>query len=87
MDFQNSYVSREHRYALGVETESGHHFAAIPVSNQMVDYIESYRISDDEYLSFLENPSHAKEFVESCRRREQDDRLFLQPGRDRGTPV
>jgi hypothetical protein len=87
MDFQNSYVSREHRYALGVEAESDHHFVAIPVSNQVVDYIESYRISADEYLSFLENSNHAREFVESCRRREQDHRLFLPPGRDRGTPV
>jgi hypothetical protein len=87
MNLQNTYVSRQHRYALGVEAESGHHFAALPVTNQLADYIESHRVCKDEYLSFLENPTHAREFIESCRRREQDDRLFLQPDRDRGTPV
>lgn len=87
MKFQNTFTSRENRYSLGVEEKSGRHFAAIPVANQMVDYIESYKISDDEYEMFMNNPSRALEFIESCRRREQDDRLFLQPGRDRGTPV
>ncbi|KUH81289.1 hypothetical protein AU186_12940 [Mycobacterium sp. GA-1999] len=87
MRFENAFVSREHRYSLGVETETGDHFAAIPVANQMVDYIESYRISDDEYESFLRDPDLALEFIESCRRREQDDRLFMRPGSDRGTPV
>jgi hypothetical protein len=53
----------------------------------MVDYIESYRISDDEYETFVSDPVKALEFIESCRRREQDDRLFLRPGSDRGTPL
>ena len=87
MKFQDTYVSREHRYALGVEVESGCHYAGIPVANQKVDYIENYKITDDEYEFFLENQTVAREFIGSCRRREQDDRLFLQPGRDRGTPV
>ena len=86
MRFQNSFVSQEHRYALG-EINSGRHFAAIPVTNRMVDYIEVYKISEDEYQDFLINPGHALEFIESCRRREQDDRLFVSPGDDRGTPV
>lgn len=86
MKFVNTYFSQEHDYWLGIESDSGCHFAAIPVSNQMVDYDESYRITDIEYETFLNDPSAAVEFVESCRRREQDDRLFLQPGRDRGTP-
>jgi hypothetical protein len=87
MRFINTYLSKQHRYWLGVESDSGSHFAAIPVSNQMVDYIESYKISEHEYETFLNNESEAIEFIESCRRREQDDRLFLQPGSDRGTPT
>jgi hypothetical protein len=85
--FQNTFVSEEHRYAPGNEEDSGHHFAAIPVASQIVDYIESYKISDDEYDTFVNNQERALEFVESCRRHEQDDRLFLQPGSDRGTPI
>jgi hypothetical protein len=86
MKFENSFLSREHRYWLGVETESGAHFVAIPVVNQQIDYVEAYRIGDDEYGHLLENPSVAIEFVEACRRREQDDRLFFPPGPDRGVP-
>ncbi|WP_205873999.1 hypothetical protein [Mycobacterium camsae] len=87
MKFINTYLSKEHRYWLGTESDSGSHFAAIPVSNQMVDYIESYRITPAEYEAFLHDEAAALEFVESCRRREQDDRLFMPPGADRGTPT
>lgn len=87
MKFQNTYVSREHRYALGLEVESSCHYASIPVANRLVEYTEAYKLSRDEYLFFLENPTCAIEFIESCRRREQDDRIFLQPGRDRGLAV
>jgi len=86
MKFEDTFFSRENRYELGVETESGTHYAAFPVTNQMAEYTEEYRISDAEYENFLANPSAAIEFIESCRRREQDDRLFLQPGSDRGVP-
>jgi len=41
MKFENSFLSREHRYWLGVEAESGTNFAAIPVANQQIDYIEA----------------------------------------------
>lgn len=87
MKFVNTYFSEQNRYWLGVESDSGCHFAAIPVSNQMVDYVEAYRITDNEYEAFMNDPVSATEFVESCRRHEQDDRLFLQPGTDRGTPI
>lgn len=87
MKFENTFLSREHRYWLGIETESGEHFAAIPVSNQMVDYVEAYRISDAEYQKFLADGGAALDFVEGCRRREHDGRLFLRPGADRGTPM
>ena len=73
MKFEHTFFSRENRYELGVETESGTHYAAIPVTNQMIDYMEEYRISNAEYENFLANPAAAIEFIESCRRREQDD--------------
>jgi hypothetical protein len=85
--FQTTFVSREHRYFLGVETDSGRHFAGIPVANQMVDYIEPYLITDEQYQEFLRDESKALEFVEACRRREHDNLLLMKPGSDRGTPV
>jgi len=87
MKLRDTFVSKGNRYSLGVEEDSGLHFAAITVANRMVDYMESYNISDDEYQAFMTDQTQALEFVESCRRREQDDRLFLQPGSERGTPA
>jgi hypothetical protein len=86
MRFEKAFVSREHRYSLGLEVDSGLHYMAIPVSNQMVDYIEYYKLIDDEYEVFINDASSAQAFAESCRRRERDDRLFMQPGTDRGVP-
>jgi hypothetical protein len=84
--FEKVIVSREHRYSLGVETGSGIHYLAIPVSNRLVDYLEYYQLRDDEYQAFRDHPDLAREFADSCRRREHDDRLFLKPGSDRGIP-
>ena len=86
MTFENAYVSRENRYALGVDIESGSHYIAIPVSNQLVDYMEYYKLSNDEYKAFREDASLALQFADSCRRREKDELLFMQPGTDRGVP-
>ncbi len=86
MKFEDACVSTEHRYSLGVETDSDRRYLAIPVSNRMVDYLEYYALSDAEYGVFGEDASLARAFAESCRRREQDDRLFMQPGTDRGVP-
>ncbi|MGE2715207.1 hypothetical protein ACQI4L_14200 [Mycolicibacterium litorale] len=86
MKFEKAFVSREHRYSLGIETDSGGHYLAIPVSNQLIDYLEYYKLSDDEYRAMRDNVNQAIDFADSCRRREHDDRLFMQPGTDRGVP-
>jgi hypothetical protein len=44
MEFNNTFTSREQRYSLGVEADSGHHYLAIPMSNQLVDYMERYKL-------------------------------------------
>ena len=87
MKFEDTYVSKEHRYWLGIETDSGRHYAAIPVANQMIDYVEEYWIDRDQYDRFLRDERLAIKFVEECRRREHDDLLVYKPGSDRGTPV
>jgi hypothetical protein len=87
MRFKDTYVSKEHRYWLGIDTKTGRYYAAIPVVNQMIDYVESYWISESQYKEFLENQPVAIEFVQGCRRREHDDLLVFKPGSDRGTPA
>lgn len=86
MKFETVVTSRENRYSLGVEVDSGLHYVAIPVSNKLVDYTEYYKLSGDEYERFVSDPHQAVEFVESCRDRNQDHRLFMKPGSDRGIP-
>ena len=86
MKFEDTFVSRADRYSLGVEVESGAYYASIPVSNHLVDYAEYYELTADEYQRFSSEPPRAIVFVESCRNRQQDRRLLMKPGTDRGTP-
>ncbi|MCV7266618.1 hypothetical protein [Mycolicibacterium doricum] len=86
MKFEKAFVSRLDRYSLGVETESGLYYLAIPVSNQMIDYMEYYKLSDEEYEALRGDLDQARDFADSCRRHEHDERLFMQPGTDRGVP-
>lgn len=84
--FYDSYFSKEHRYSIGTDATSGRRYLSIPVSSSAADYEEYYSITPTECQQFFSDPSAAIEFAESCRRREQDDRLIQQPGWNRGTP-
>jgi hypothetical protein len=86
MKFEKTYFSKEGRYWLGKEIDSGRCYLGIPISNAMVDYIEFYWINNEQYQRFLENQGSAFEFAEACRRREHDNLLVYKPGSDRGTP-
>ena len=87
MKFTDVYFSREHRYSIGIESESERHYVSIPVSNGLVDYEEYYEISAEQSDVFLADRIAAIEFVEACRQRQHDDLLILKPGTNRGTPV
>ncbi len=86
MRFEDSYVSREHRYSLGQELNSGKFYLSIPVSNRLVDYEEYYEITESQVDAFTLNPQLALEFADQCRNRLMDNRLFIRPGTDRGVP-
>ncbi|MDG3009905.1 hypothetical protein G4X40_07060 [Rhodococcus sp. D2-41] len=87
MKFEDSYFSRDDRYSLGVESESGKYYLSIPVSNGVVDYEEYYELTPGEYDKFLKDATAAALFAESTRRRERDRLLIQKPGTNRGTPV
>jgi hypothetical protein len=86
MTYDFTYFSDDYSYWLGTDPESKRHLLGIPVSNPMVDYIETYWLDPAQHESFVENPDLAAEFADACRRREHDDLLTHQPGRYRGTP-
>jgi hypothetical protein len=87
LKFNDLLVSRQDRFSLGLEEGSGRRYVSIPVSNQMVDYEEYYEIDPAMFDRFLAEPSLAADFVDRCRRRLEDARLFYQPGRRRGSPL
>lgn len=86
MVFDFIYFSREHDYWLGTDSASGHPLLGIPVSNPMVDYIETYWIADEQYAEFIADHAAAADFADACRRREYDGLLTHTPGRYRGVP-
>ncbi|HDS1682349.1 TPA: hypothetical protein QEM39_003930 [Pseudomonas putida] len=84
MTFNDTYTSREHRFALGIELTSQQCYLSIPVSNALVDYEEHYRIDKARYAAWLQDPAMAMPMVVRCRRRELDTALMMQPGTQRG---
>jgi len=84
LTFIDHLVSREHRFSIGIIGTTGEKYLSIPVTNQRVDYEEHYWIDDVMFDRFAANPRDALSFVERCRQRQEDSRLILQPGADRG---
>jgi hypothetical protein len=87
MKFQDIYVSKEQRFSIGVETQSGQHYLSIPVSNSQVDYEEYYQLTPEMFQTFSADPNAALAFVEQCRLRERDELLLMKPGRERGVAM
>jgi hypothetical protein len=84
MRFSAIQVNQERRYALERDTQTGTPVFSIPVSNRLADYSEYYTISEGELAHFLADEAAAAAFAGQCGRHEQDERLVLKPGTDRG---
>ncbi|MPZ40471.1 MAG: hypothetical protein GEU95_20945 [Rhizobiales bacterium] len=71
-------VSREFRFSVGRETRSGRYFLSTPVSgwNRAIEYEVRFEIDAAEFDRFRADPASALEFVELCRNRGAQDRLF-----------
>lgn len=84
MKYRDVFVSKDQRFSVGVEEPSGRYYLSIPLSNSMVDYEAYYQLTPELFSAYSADPALAFPFVERCRRRECDDLLLMQPGRDRG---
>ncbi len=87
MKFNDVLVSREGRFSLGEEEQTGKYYLSIPVSNGMVDYEEYYEIDRLAFEHYRADPKAALEFAERCRNREVDELLIVKPGSNRGTAI
>lgn len=84
MRFSHIYTSREQRYSLERQVATGDPVLSIPVANSKIEYVEWYRISEEELGRFLADGAAAKAFADECGARDHDDRLIFPPGSDRG---
>jgi hypothetical protein len=82
--FHELYTCRKDYFSMGIEEDSGNYYLSIPVSNQLVDYEEYYRIDKKTFELYQQDSRVALEFVEKCRQRLNDDLLIIKPGKDRG---
>jgi hypothetical protein len=87
LKFNDVLVSREFRFSLGEEEESGRYYVSIPVSNGLADYEEYYEIDRTAFERYRVDPAAALPFVDRCRNREADELLIVQPGSNRGTAL
>lgn len=87
MKFKDVLVCREERFSLGIEEDSGKFFLSIPVSNGLVDYEEYYELDQPTFERYRGAPKLALDFVARCRNHEEDRRLIVKPGSNRGTAI
>lgn len=84
MKFKDTCFSREERFAIGIEEESGRYYLSIPVTNGAADYDEFYEISASDYQIYVDDLTVAIDFARQCKRREKDALLMMRPGSNRG---
>jgi hypothetical protein len=87
MQFDDIFVFKKERFAVGIETDSNKYFLSIPVSNGLVEYEEYYEIDKAEFEHFSRSLDPMREIAARCRARKNDDRLLQQPGKNRGSPT
>lgn len=87
MNFKDVKFSRENRFSIGVEEESGKYFLSFPVTAVgFADYEEYYEISAEEFQKFSFDLDGALDLLNLCRERKEDQRLLVTPPRVRGVP-
>lgn len=81
---EDTVVSPEYRYALGIEKPSGQHYISIPVAGRFVDFEEYYAIEPREYEHLISHPNGVRLVADQCRVMMHDRRLMDPPAADRG---
>ncbi|NMA97864.1 MAG: hypothetical protein GX970_07110 [Phyllobacteriaceae bacterium] len=76
--FVDDFISREQRFSLGRDQETGCYYFSTPVSNAVraAEYEAYFRIDVEEYARFRADPDQAAQFAEDCRMGRQAGRLI-----------
>lgn len=86
MKFNDLFFSKEKRFSVGIEENSGNYYISIPVSNRLADYEEYYRIEKAAYEKHKNDLTQLAFLADECRNHLRDDDLIIKPGADRGIP-
>jgi hypothetical protein len=67
--FKDDFVSREHRFSLGTDQETGGTYLSTPVSGftAAAEWEAYFAITGDQFARFRADPSTADDFTEDCR--------------------
>ena len=67
--FRDTFVSRTHRFSLGVDERTGRYYLSTPVSgfNHAVEWEAYFVIDEDQHARFRADPAAADPFTEQCR--------------------
>jgi hypothetical protein len=78
--FQDRFVSRDHRFSLGVDRRTGRYYLSTPISgiNRAAEWEAYFAISEDQFHRFQADPASADGFTEDCRMG-RNARLLIYP--------
>jgi hypothetical protein len=86
MKFIDIFFSKENRFSVGIEQESGRYYLAIPVTTGIADYEEFYEINEQDFNKNNPDIDHLKKIAQLCRERKNDSKLILGPRNPRAIP-
>ena len=87
MPFNDTYVSREKYFTLGIDSETGGPYLSFPVDNGLVEYSEYYSIPKQYIDDPATHMQQILDFLKRARNHELDELLIMKPGRVRGAPI
>jgi hypothetical protein len=67
--FRDTFVSRDHRFSLGVDERTGGYYLSTPVSgfNHAAEWEAYFAIDEEQHARFHVDPAAADPFTEQCR--------------------
>lgn len=78
--FQDTFISREHRFSLGIDLQTDRHYLSTPVSgvNRAVEWEAYFTITEGQFQDFQANPASTDAFTEDCRMG-RNEHLLIHP--------
>lgn len=83
MNFEISVLFKDLQFALGIDRDTGTYLLQIPARTAMIDILEYFTLTKEEFELYRAEPQLAMGLVQLCSDWKCDDRLFYTPDRER----